>query len=557
MRNYDPKTAILPLILLPISALAFLKAFYYLADSVYFPIAKNSMLSWPETKGLVVNTRVHTKLTHLKGASLSNGYTSKSYLPVVNYRYVVQGKEYKNHQVENTNLFYGSRENAETLLKNYSKGMETTVHYNPNNPEESYLVKNPTGIHANGIVASAGMLFMAFLLLSMGLPDHMLGDKTHAFWEYIISKFRKTEKDQSTIYENIPYQGRTHNLKSVEYAPTTYSWTDEYTRDTGDWLQKKIQENHKNTCFLVGDLFFRTEYLALENGLSSLKTVKRYWYDKKLDENDIYKITCSDQTYTAPGSFKLPQIKLLDESGQGGWLMLLALAAFLMTFPIQVVFFSHTLSAATNYIDFSWLDLIFNTTVFVGSILSAIWLYRCIINLSKECLDVVLHRHNGLIQFYEGKKGYTKIPFSELTPYQFRRGKYGNNNPGYESLLCVYHSKSQKWYFLLSLTVDQYDSNWWIDAEIAWALLCQYMDVNQPLPDIPDFEPFRHLDPTTASYDLKVKRPHGYWQNMSNHDYMDKAELDRETIDRFVLESKINELSIDKMKRDTPYRYKY
>ncbi|MGR2738694.1 hypothetical protein ACUY1T_09615 [Billgrantia sp. Q4P2] len=50
----------------------------------------------------------------------------------------------------------------------------------------------------------------------------------------------------------------------------------------------------------------------------------------------------------------------------------------------------------------------------------------------------------------------------------------------------------------------------------AWDMLQRYMDVSQPLPDIPQVEPFRHLDPTTKAYDEAGKRgrPATYWRDL-------------------------------------------
>ncbi|MEQ5833990.1 hypothetical protein [Marinobacter sp. NFXS9] len=46
-----------------------------------------------------------------------------------------------------------------------------------------------------------------------------------------------------------------------------------------------------------------------------------------------------------------------------------------------------------------------------------------------------------------------------------------------------------------------------------WDQLQRYMDVSQPLPDIPALEAYRSLDPTTAAYDAAGKRgrPADYW----------------------------------------------
>ncbi|WP_431024830.1 hypothetical protein [Halomonas sp. H5] len=50
----------------------------------------------------------------------------------------------------------------------------------------------------------------------------------------------------------------------------------------------------------------------------------------------------------------------------------------------------------------------------------------------------------------------------------------------------------------------------------AWDMLQRYMDVSQPLPDIPQVEPFRHLDPTTRAHDEAGKRgrPTTYWRDL-------------------------------------------
>ncbi|PSW05088.1 hypothetical protein [Photobacterium lipolyticum] len=54
------------------------------------------------------------------------------------------------------------------------------------------------------------------------------------------------------------------------------------------------------------------------------------------------------------------------------------------------------------------------------------------------------------------------------------------------------------------------------DAHAAWDMLLRFMDIEEPLPDIPELEPFRHLDPTTVEYDQTGKRgrPDNYWHDL-------------------------------------------
>lgn len=52
----------------------------------------------------------------------------------------------------------------------------------------------------------------------------------------------------------------------------------------------------------------------------------------------------------------------------------------------------------------------------------------------------------------------------------------------------------------------------------AWQFLQRYMDVSQPLPDVPGLEVQRHKDPTTAAADKKKGRPPRYWRDMKEED---------------------------------------
>lgn len=57
------------------------------------------------------------------------------------------------------------------------------------------------------------------------------------------------------------------------------------------------------------------------------------------------------------------------------------------------------------------------------------------------------------------------------------------------------------------------------DCYIKWELIQAFMDITQPLPDIPEFEPFRAYDPTTIQWDAKNKRPEGFYQRISLRGY--------------------------------------
>nr|WP_294978775.1 hypothetical protein [uncultured Pseudomonas sp.] len=52
------------------------------------------------------------------------------------------------------------------------------------------------------------------------------------------------------------------------------------------------------------------------------------------------------------------------------------------------------------------------------------------------------------------------------------------------------------------------------NALAVWDTLQRYMDVEQPLPDLPILEQSRHLDPVTAAHDAVVQRPPRYWRDI-------------------------------------------
>lgn len=52
-----------------------------------------------------------------------------------------------------------------------------------------------------------------------------------------------------------------------------------------------------------------------------------------------------------------------------------------------------------------------------------------------------------------------------------------------------------------------------------WDMWQNYMDISHPLPDIPTWEEFRPLDPTTAEHDRKTNRNPRYWRDMDDTTY--------------------------------------
>ncbi|WP_297838248.1 hypothetical protein [Pseudomonas sp.] len=64
-----------------------------------------------------------------------------------------------------------------------------------------------------------------------------------------------------------------------------------------------------------------------------------------------------------------------------------------------------------------------------------------------------------------------------------------------------------------------------------WDFIQNYMDTSRPLPDLPRYEEFRHLDPVTADFDRKVNRNPRLWIDMDDKDYKHCLRVLRTRID--------------------------
>lgn len=64
-----------------------------------------------------------------------------------------------------------------------------------------------------------------------------------------------------------------------------------------------------------------------------------------------------------------------------------------------------------------------------------------------------------------------------------------------------------------------------------WDFIQNYMDTSRPLPDLPRYEEFRHLDPVTADFDRKVNRNPRLWIDMNDQDYKHCLRVLRTRID--------------------------
>ena len=120
------------------------------------------------------------------------------------------------------------------------------------------------------------------------------------------------------------------------------------------------------------------------------------------------------------------------------------------------------------------------------------------------------NRQTGMLSFARRFRKPFVAPFYEFDPVmEYRPDRYGGG--GYA--LWLFHRYTDNKVFLgarvqsLSMRMK--------DCLAFWDTLQRYMDVSQPLPDLPILEQFRQLDPTTAEHDRKSGREPRYWRDMS------------------------------------------
>ncbi|SQF94586.1 Uncharacterised protein [Paucimonas lemoignei] len=131
-----------------------------------------------------------------------------------------------------------------------------------------------------------------------------------------------------------------------------------------------------------------------------------------------------------------------------------------------------------------------------------------------------LNRRTGLVTLFDYKNngeykkngtiGELTAPFYEFDAYIVSApDRQGTMN----HVLCLAHRYRDIVIDFSSLV--NLDTRWQLPCAL-WDYLQNYMDVSGPLPELPRYEEFRHLDPTTAAHDLKTGRNPRFWIDMDD-----------------------------------------
>ncbi|UIP32702.1 hypothetical protein [Stutzerimonas kunmingensis] len=176
-------------------------------------------------------------------------------------------------------------------------------------------------------------------------------------------------------------------------------------------------------------------------------------------------------------------------------------------FAVAIIVSLLTFQASPYGVDLFWLCAGMAFSVFMGLIG---WDY-----LQDLYLRIFAHdgsgfnRQTGMLTIGRRFQKPFSAPFYEFdATLEFRPGPLGNSG----FAIWLHHRYTSVEVFLggkiqsLGMSLEE--------AMAFWDTLQRYMDVTQPLPELPILEQFRHLDPTTAEHDRQSKRDPRRWRDM-------------------------------------------
>ncbi len=131
-------------------------------------------------------------------------------------------------------------------------------------------------------------------------------------------------------------------------------------------------------------------------------------------------------------------------------------------------------------------------------------IFHLLTKIAPDKNNITANRATGMISFPKiGRRPAQEIPFAEFDAY-YRSSTYPTGVVHHISRIC--HRYSPAFIHLCNSVRFRY-------MFIEWEFFQQMMDINLPLPDVPRFEPLRHLDPTTKAWDEEHGRDPDYWKN--------------------------------------------
>lgn len=114
---------------------------------------------------------------------------------------------------------------------------------------------------------------------------------------------------------------------------------------------------------------------------------------------------------------------------------------------------------------------------------------------------ISFNRETGMVYHPKAPKGFKRRSFAEYDAY-YTKIVYSSGVVYYR--MSIVHRTAK-----IIIVMSDYNSYWRMLLD--WQSYQSFMDIEQPLVDIPGMELLRPYDPTTVAYDAQTKRQSDYW----------------------------------------------
>ncbi|WP_415896080.1 hypothetical protein ACMXYQ_07720 [Neptuniibacter sp. PT34_22] len=137
-------------------------------------------------------------------------------------------------------------------------------------------------------------------------------------------------------------------------------------------------------------------------------------------------------------------------------------------------------------------------------------------------------RSTGMVTRYKNNKELYSHPFCEFDCYLV-------SSPSHQGILSYqFHLVHRYHRYSDSIPLHTFTSSQQAEElKRIWNLIQRYMDTSQPMPDVPELEPARAKDPTTAAWDAQNNRKPDYWFSMDDVEF-EEALLELQAEQRFM-----------------------
>ncbi|MBU2893422.1 hypothetical protein KO495_08775 [Colwellia sp. D2M02] len=147
--------------------------------------------------------------------------------------------------------------------------------------------------------------------------------------------------------------------------------------------------------------------------------------------------------------------------------------------------------------------------------------------------------------------GHATFPLTDIEAFYSKQIK--NQQGGSSYTLCLAHKDHYTYsgaFLQTNVRDNPHNPN---HCQHKWELIQRFADNTLPLPDMPELEAFRHLDPLTVAYDKKHNRPEYHWRKMHVKHQRAIEEALEEMVHNFPFESAIHDPTCAKKELETPW----